>query len=121
MTQFEREVSFSAIDRKDPRPVPYQELRFRIEPPIQVHDPAFFNKAIWREVEPTGYKYFFGDFPYVKEVNATYSDDEATHGIATVHAGAEEAELEELLTAAFSNELNPLGKVALKFSFESKE
>ncbi len=116
---FERTVSFEAIDKKDRRPVPYQVLRFAVEPPIQVHDPSFLDKAIQREVQPTGWKYFFGDFPYVDGVNVIYTDEQATHGTAKVHAAANQGELHKLITTAFTKELNPLGNVALSFNFDA--
>ena len=113
----ERTVSFEAIDKEDKRPIPYQILRLAIEPPIHVHDPAFLSKAIQREVRPTGWKYFFGDFPFIKALDVIYTDQEATHGTIEVHAAANEEVLHDLITTAFTKELNPLGNVALSFNF----
>jgi hypothetical protein len=116
--RIERKVSFEPIDRSDPSPVPYQALRFIIEPPIQVHDPAFLDKALQSEVQATGWDYYFGGYPFVENVNVTFTDEYATHGAAVVHAGAEEG-FETLVTKTFTKALNPIGRTALSFDFNS--
>jgi hypothetical protein len=91
----------------------YGSVRFRIEPPIDVHDPKFLENAVNRT---PGNKYANGAFDLVAGVDVTYSDPDSTHGRIDMSRPAKPETFQRVMTEAFISEL-ALGGTVLHLVF----
>ncbi len=109
----ERTVTFdSPVGRRG-----YNVVRFRIEPPIQVHSPKFLEEAV--RATP-GNTHAFGDFDLIDGVDIDFTDKAGTYGKMRVNPSAQKDQFEQFVTKAFTPELE-LGNVALHFSFPEEQ
>lgn len=104
----------------------YVPMPFRIEPPIQVHDPDFIYHALKKRIDESGKHYLVGRtygewkesrlrYPIINGATLSFSDEMATYGVISVHENANYVPLVGLIVKSFEEALNPIGRVALEF------
>jgi hypothetical protein len=102
----------------------WANMHFVIEPPIDVHSDDFLNREVRNVIHdsenPGNYKW--GDIELVNDIKLTHSDAKATYGHLTFNAGGNRVgDVRRLITEAFTQALNPLGRSALAFVFDNKD
>lgn len=95
----------------------YGQVTFTIQPPIEVHNPTFLQKAV--EKTP-GNHWAFGDFNLTDGVVLNFSDEFGTYGSVTAHTGVESEKFQAVMTKAFSSALG-VGGAVLHFSFPEEQ
>lgn len=121
-----RTITFEAVNevvaaeqKASSRGIPHQVLSFTIEPPLEIHDPSFLDKAVEREAVADKRRYTNGAFPYVTDVSLTFTDEYANHGTARIQTNTKREVPRKLIETAFTKAIDPFGKGGLDFIFDA--